>query len=404
MLWLVAGLAVQAWLAWRQDRFLLRHRHDVPDAFQTVVSAADNERATAYSRARLCLQLFTAAWALMLALIWTWAGGLTLLATHLPAGWIGGIALLAVFAAIHDLLGLPLRLLQVFGVEARFGFNRATPALIIRDALLRVVVAVALGAFAGAVLLIPILLWSGLGWLVAALLTVTGIGVLIWAQPRVIAPLFNRFRPLPPGELRSRLEAMIERCGARTESIFVMDGSRRSALANAYFSGFGRAKRVVLFDTLLSDLDEDEVEAVLAHELGHDREGHIRRHYGRLGALLFCAVALLGWTGHAGVLAALSVPANPAAWLAAGYLLWPLLAWPLRPWLAARLRRYEFEADAYAVRHSDGQALTSALKKLLARNATALHADPLYSAYHASHPPPDRRLAALTTALEKVRK
>src|SRR5699024_6918478 len=166
--------------------------------------------------------------------------------------------------------------LQIFGVDGRFGFNRASPLLVARDALSRAGLSALLAALAGALLLFPVLLWNGLGWLIAALLAVAGGAALLWAQPRVIAPLFNSFRPLPRGPLRNRLESMIARCGARAESMFVMNGSKRSALANAYFSGFGRAKRVVLFDTLLSSLDDNEIEAVLAHELGHDRAGHIR--------------------------------------------------------------------------------------------------------------------------------
>lgn len=394
--WLAAGLLVKAWLARRQDRFLARHRDRVPAAFTATVTAAEQARAVDYSRARLKLQLFTSAWALLLALVWTLGGALASLAAVLPPGWLGGIALLAAFAALHELLRLPPRLLQIFGVDGRFGFNRAGPLLVARDALFRSGLSALLAAVAGALLLAPILLWNGLGWIAAALLAVAGGGFLLWAQPRLIAPLFNSFRPLPQGRLRTRLEAMIERCGAHAESMFIMNGSKRSALANAYFSGFGRAKRVVLFDTLLSSLNDDEIEAVLAHELGHDRAGHIRRHYAVVGALLLAGVILLGAAGQAGILAALAIPDNAAAWLAAGYLLWPLLAWPLRPWLAARLRRYEFEADAYAAAHADARALSSALKKLLTRNAAALCADPLYTAFHASHPPPDRRLAALS--------
>lgn len=393
--WLIAGLLVQAWLARRQDRFLAVNRGRVPSAFAESVSSGDYARAVDYGRARLYLRVFDSGWTLLLALFWTLGGGLAGLATALPDGWLGGVVLLSAFAAAHEILRLPPRALQVFGVDARFGFNRAGPGLFLRDALMRALLAAGLAALGGGVLLAPVLALGASGWPLAAALAVLGGGALIWAQPRVIAPLFNRFRPLEPGPLRTRLETMIERCGARAESMFVMDGSRRSAMANAYFSGFGRAKRVVLFDTLIGELNDDEIEAVLAHELGHDREGHIRRHYVRMGALLALGILGLGAAGGYGLLAALGVPGQAGAWLAAGYLLLPLLAWPLQPWLAAHLRRYEFEADAYAVAHADAGALVSALKKLLARNAAALSADPLYAAFHASHPPPDRRLAAL---------
>lgn len=395
-LWLLVGLLVQAWLAARQARFLAAGAGQVPAAFAATVSAEKHARAAAYGRGKLAVGLLDSAWSLALALAWTVGGGLLLLAGWLPANGFAGLALLAAFAAAHEWLRLPPRLLQVFVLDARFGFNRAGPGLVFKDAVLKSLIAAGLAALAGGALLAPILLLRGAsGWLAAAALAVAGGGLLLWAQPRVIAPLFNRFRALEAGALKSRLEAMIARCGARAESMFVMDASARSAMANAYFSGFGKAKRVVLFDTLLRELADDEIEAVLAHELGHDREGHIRRHYAVLGALLALGVVALGVAGTGGILAALNVPASPAAWLAAGFLLLPLLAWPLQPWLAARLRRYEFEADAYALRHADGAALVSALKKLLARNAAALSADPWYAAFNASHPPPDRRLAVI---------
>lgn len=393
MAWVLLGWVVQAYLAWRQAKFL-RHAQ-VPEMFAGAVAPDQHARACAYGRARLLMRLADSGWVLLLAVAWTLGGGLAALAGLMPANWIGQVLLLAAFAAIHECLRLPPRLVQVFVVDARFGFNRMTPALFARDALIKAALAAGLVGGGGLALLMPVMIVGPFGWGLSALAAVLAGGLLLWAQPRLIAPLFNRFEALEQGALRQRLEAMIERCGARAESMFVMDGSRRSALANAYFAGFGRAKRVVLFDTLIRELDDDEIEAVLAHELGHDREGHIRRHYARLGGLLMIGIAGLGAAGEWGWLGALGVPAMTGAWLAAGYLLLPLMAWPLQPWLASCLRRYEFEADAFAVRHADAGALISALHKLLTKNAAALTADPLYAAFHASHPPPDRRLAAL---------
>ncbi|MEQ9799169.1 MAG: M48 family metallopeptidase [Salinisphaeraceae bacterium] len=393
MTWVLLGWVVLVYLARRQARFLETAR--VPAMFADTVVPDQHARACAYGRARLLVRLADSGWSVLLAVVWTVGGGLAALAALMPAGWVGQMLLLAAFAGIHECLRAPPRLIQVFVVDARFGFNRMTPLLFARDALIKAALAAVLLGGGGLALLLPVMLIGPPGWGLSALAAVLAGGFLLWAQPRLIAPLFNRFEALEQGPLRERLEAMIERCGARAESMFVMDGSRRSALANAYFAGFGRAKRVVLFDTLIRELDDDEIEAVLAHELGHDREGHIRRHYARLGGLLMVGIVGLGAAGEWGWLGALGVPAMAGAWLAAGYLWLPLMAWPLQPWLAACLRRYEFEADAFAVRHADAGALVSALHKLLTRNAAALAADPLYAAFHASHPPPDQRLAAL---------
>ncbi|MDN5863208.1 MAG: M48 family metalloprotease, partial [Salinisphaera sp.] len=281
--WLALGLVLQAWLVWRQSRFLARNRSEVPESFRGSVTSDEHARAADYGRARLWGSLFDESWSLVLVFVWTLGGGLAILTGWLPTGLPGAIALLAVFSALQEFLRLPARLLQVAAVEARFGFNRAGPVLLLRDAVVRTAVAAVLGLMAGALLLPPVLILGPVGWLLAGLTAVAAAGLLLWAQPRVIAPLFNRFRPLEQGALRTRLETMIARCGARAESMFVMDGSRRSGQANAYFSGFGRAKRVVLFDTLIEDLDDNEIEAVLAQELGHDCEGHFRRHYALLG-------------------------------------------------------------------------------------------------------------------------
>lgn len=393
--WLVLGLMVELWLALRQNRYLNHYRANQATR-STAQRATDHARTIGYNRARLWLRFCSSAWQLLLLLGWTLGGGLVLLAQYGQTGWLSGAALLAIFAALHELFRLPPRLLQIFYVEAHFGFNRASPILIVRDILLRVFISCACAAAAGLLLLPSVLAWGGFGWLLAALLAVAGCALSLWAQPRLIAPLFNRFQPLPTGSLRTRLETMVRRCGAHAESIFVMDNSKRSARANAYFSGIGRNKRIVLFDTLLTSLNEAEIEAVLAHELGHDRMGHTRRYYSTLGVLLLGGLLLLAAAGYFGILAGLAVPDNAAFWLASGYLLLPALAWPLTPWLATRLRRYEFEADAYAAQHADAQALASALNKLMAHNAALSGSDALYTAFYASHPALNRRLVALS--------
>ena len=405
---LLASLATKLWLSTRQMRHVAAHREQVPAAFAGRVTLDAHRRAADYTLAKGRLGLVATALGTAVVLGWTLLGGLDalnhLLHDALLPGWgaLGyQLALLAAVALIGGLIELPLEWMATFRLEQRFGFNRSTPALWWADQ--------AKGLLLGALIGLPLaalVLWimaasGGLWWLWAwgALVAFNALLLLVW--PAFIAPLFNRFEPLADGTLAERVKALMQRTGFRAKGLFVMDGSRRSAHANAYFTGIGASKRVVFFDTLLAQLTPDEVEAVLAHELGHFKLRHVPR---RLVALLLgslAAFALLGWlAGQSGFYAGLGVEPNLTAPNDALALLLFMTALPsfsyfISP-LAARLsRKHEFEADAYACAQADGRALASALLKLHADNASTLTPDPLYVRFYYSHPPASERLAAL---------
>ncbi len=398
---LIAGLALQLWLLRRQARTVAAERDRVPAPFREAVSAAQHARAADYTVARA----HHAARRLLAATAWlallTVGGGLaaidSVIRGALPGGLAGPLAVVAATALSITLLNLPFDLWIVFSIEARFGFNRTTPVLFLLD-LLR-------GIAISAVLLLPAFglalwllaragpawwLWAWAGWAAFALL-------LGWAWPRLIAPLFNRFRELPPGELREAVETLARRCGFELRGVRVMDGSRRSTHGNAYFTGIGRSKRIVLFDTLLAQLASPEVQAVLAHELGHFRLRHVA--WGLAGSLAAAGAgfALLGWLARqAWFQPALGVPAGGPHTL---FLLFALTApvflapgGPAAAWLS---RRHEFAADAFAAAHADAAQLANALVKLHRDNAATLTPDPVYTAFRASHPPVLERIARL---------
>jgi len=406
---LVASLGLRAWLASRQVRHVARHRDAVPGPFQGTVDIAAHRKAADYTLARIRLGQWQMAFGAVTLLGWTLFGGLDLLnAAALDAvlpRWGGiayGVALFAAVLAIEGLLHLPLDLYATFGVEARFGFNRMTWRLWLTDAVKGVLLAIVIGGP-----LVALVLWimaaSGpLWWLWAWGAWAAFNLIALVLVPTVIAPLFNRFEPLRDASLEARVRALMARAGFAAKGLFVMDGSRRSAHGNAYFTGFGAARRVVFFDTLLARLAPEEVEAVLAHELGHFKLGHIVRRIGvMLGAalLLFAAFGYLAgqswfYTGL-GVRPGLAGP-NDAVALILLVLVAPVFGSFITPLFSGLSRRHEFEADAWAARHADGQALASALLKLHEDNASTLTPDPVYARFYYSHPPAVERLAALS--------
>ena len=406
---LVASLALRAWLASRQVRHVARHRDSVPAPFRDTVELAAHRKAAAYTLARIRLGQWQMAFGALTLLGWTLFGGLDLLngavRDAVAPRW-GDLAyqvcLVAAVVAIEGLLNLPFELYATFGIEARFGFNRMTWKLWLADAAKGIVLATVIG-----VPLLALVLWiiaaSGpLWWLWAwaAWASVNLIALVVY--PTLIAPIFNRFEPLADKPLEERVRALMARAGFAAKGLFVMDGSRRSAHANAYFTGLGAAKRVVFFDTLLARLAPAEVEAVLAHELGHFKLGHIvRRVAAMLGAalVLFAAFGYLAgqswfYTGL-GVRPALDAP-NDALALVLLMFVAPVFGSFITPLFAGLSRRHEFEADAWAARHADGKALASALLKLHEDNASTLTPDPVYARFYYSHPPAVERLAALS--------
>jgi len=410
---LVLGLLLKFWLASRQIRHVFHHRHEVPAAFAGHITLAAHQKAARYTLAKAQLGLIEMALGAAVLLGWTLLGGLNALNQGLLE-WLGGgmvqqLALLACFVLIGSLIELPLTLYQTFVIEQRFGFNQMTWRLWLADALKSMLV--------GAIIGLPLaatVLWlmgaAGPWWWLWAWGLWMGFNLLLMViYPMWIAPLFNKFQPLADEALKARVTALMERCGFTAQGLFVMDGSRRSAHANAYFTGFGAAKRVVFYDTLLKQLTPGEVEAVLAHELGHFHHRHIAKRMVMLFALSLAGFALLGWLAtqawfYTGLgvqpSLALLVPSASAAPNDALALLLFLLVVPvftvfLGPVLAQFSRRDEFQADAYAMQQANGADLASALLKLYKDNASTLTPDPVYVQFYYSHPPASERLARM---------
>ncbi|WP_312305497.1 M48 family metallopeptidase [Pulveribacter sp.] len=409
---LVAGLLLKFWLASRQARHVAQHRGAVPAPFAARIALTAHQKAADYTLARTRFGLLQLAFGSAVLLGWTLLGGLDVLNQALLA-WLGGgmlqqLALLGCFALISGLLDLPAQLYQTFVLEQRFGFNQMTPRLWLAD----LAKSTLLGALIG-LPLAALVLWlmhaAGPLWWLWAWAAWMGFNLLLMVvYPLFIAPLFNKFQPLADEALRTRVTALMQRCGFTARGLFVMDGSRRSAHANAYFTGFGAAKRVVFYDTLLKQLSGDEVEAVLAHELGHFHHKHIARRLVALFALTLVGFALLGWLSTRGwfytglgVVPNLSLEGsapNDALALLLFLLAAPVFTVFLTPLMAQLSRKHEFQADAYAAAQADGGQLASALLKLYEDNASTLTPDPVYARFYYSHPPATERLARLPAA------
>lgn len=402
---LLAGLVLNIWLNSRQIRHVARHRAEVPPAFSHTITLAAHQKAADYTIAKTRFGLLELALGAAVLLGWTLLGGLSALNQAL-LGWLGGgmgqqVALLAAFALISGLIDLPVTLYQTFVIEQRFGFNKMTFKLWLLDLLK--------SGLIGAVIGLPIaalILWmmgaAGKGWWLWAWCVWMGFNLLLLLiYPTFIAPLFNKFAPLEDETLKARVTALMKRCGFAAKGLFVMDGSKRSAHANAYFTGFGVAKRVVFYDTLLAKLSANEVDAVLAHELGHFKHKHIIKRIVSLFALSLLGFALLGWlatqvwfyTGL-GVQPNLNA-ANDALALLLFVLAVPVFSFFIAPLFAQFSRKHEFEADAYAVLHTSGPDLATALLKLYEDNASTLTPDPVYVKFYYSHPPASERLARM---------
>ena len=405
---LVAGLVVKFWLASRQIRFVTWHRDTVPTAFARTVSLSAHRKAADYTVVKARFGLLELAVGAAVLLGWTLVGGLDALNRALFAWFDPGmaqqLALLACFALIGGAIDLPFTLYRTFVIEQRFGFNKMTLKLWLADLLKSTVLGGAIGLPVAALILWLMgatgkywWLWAWSAWMVLNLL-------LLVIYPTFIAPIFNKFKPLEDEALKARVTALMQRCGFAAKGLFVMDGSKRSAHANAYFTGFGAAKRVVFYDTLLAKLSHGEVDAVLAHELGHFKHKHIIKRIAGMFALSLAGFALLGWlSDEAWFYAGLGVRPNLAGPNNALALLLFLLAVPLfsffiSPLFAQLSRRHEFEADAYAMQQTSGADLSTALLKLYEDNASTLTPDPLFVRFYYSHPPASERLARMGAA------
>lgn len=405
---LLLSLATRLWLATRQMRHVAAHRGTVPAPFAGRVTLKAHQRAADYTLAKGRLGLVTAFVGTATVLGWTLLGGLDLLNTLLRDALLplwGPMAyqlgLLAAVALIGGLIDLPAEWIATFRIEQRFGFNRTTPRLWWADQAKGVLLGAAIGLPLAALVLWIMAASGGLWWLWAWVALVGFNLLMLVLYPTVIAPMFNTFEPLADAALAERVQALMQRCGFAAKGLFVMDGSRRSAHGNAYFTGLGAAKRVVFFDTLLAKLTPGEVEAVLAHELGHFKLRHVPKTMAGLFAGSLAALALLGWlAGQSGFYAGLGVAPNltapnDALALVLFMLVLPSFSFFVSPVLAQFSRRHEFQADAFACAQADGRELASALLKLHADNASTLTPDPLYVRFYYSHPPASERLAAL---------
>lgn len=404
----LASLAARLWLATRQMRHVAAHRDRVPEPFAGSVGLDVHRKAADYTLAKGRLGLVGTAVGTAVLLGWTLLGGLDALNAALLdsvrprlGDMAYQLALLAAFVLIGTLIELPLEWFSVFRVEQRHGFNRTTPALFATDQVKGLVVAAVLGLPLAA-LVLGLMGSAGAHWWLWAWAAWVGFMLLMMVVfPTVIAPWFNRFEPLADAELAARVRALMTRCGFAARGLYVMDGSRRSAHGNAYFTGLGRAKRVVFFDTLLQRLAPSEVEAVLAHELGHYRLRHVPQRLAMMVGVSGVALATLGWLAQQpafylglGVQPSVAAP-NDALALILFMLALPPLAFFATPLGALLSRRHEFQADAYACAQADGAALASALLRLHEDNASTLTPDPLYARFYYSHPPAVERLAAL---------
>jgi STE24 endopeptidase len=402
LLLLLLGTLLQLWLLNRHLAFVAGHRQCVPEAFSDKVELSEHQRAADYTLAKGRLARVEILFGCVLLLLWTLGGGIDLLQRFWnDQGWDSltiGMALCFTFFIINSLLELPLSIARTFRIESRFGFNRTTPLLFIKDRLLGALLGAALGGP-----LLWVILWlmqraGSLWWLAAWAVWLAFTLTLTWAYPRFIAPLFNRFKSLEAGETRQRIQSLLSRCGFESDGIFVMDGSKRSSHGNAYFTGFGKHKRIVFFDTLLESLTIDEMEAVLAHELGHFRRRHILKQVLLMSGLSLAGMALLGWLSqqdwfYLGL--GVTHPSDATA-LLLFMLTLPVFTLFFSPLTSYLSRRYEFEADDFAIGQTGGEFLMRALVKLYRENANTLTPDPLYSLFHDSHPPAPVRIAHIT--------
>ena len=412
---LVLGLLTKFYLATRQIRHVAKHRNQVPAAFASTITLAAHQKAADYTIAKARLGLLEMAFASALLLGWTLLGGIDLLNRAIVnsgltayGSLVPQLVLLAAFGLISGLLDLPFTLYKTFRLEERFGFNKMTFKLWLADLVKSTLVGIVVG-----LPIVALILWlmgsAGSLWWLWTWVVWMGFNLLVLVLfPTVIAPLFNKFKPLDDEALKARVTALMQRCGFAAKGLFVMDGSRRSAHANAYFTGFGASKRVVFYDTLLQQLNPAEVDAVLAHELGHFKHKHIIKRIVLMFAMSLAGFALLGWLStqlwfYTGLgVRPNMMGANDALALLLFLMVVPLFSFFVSPLMAQLSRKHEFEADAYAVSQTDGRDLANALLKLYQDNASTLTPDPLFVKFYYSHPPASERLQRMMPSFESL--
>lgn len=403
---LITTTLVRFWLSGRHIRHVQAHRNAVPSAFSSTIELSAHQKAADYSTAKSKLIILEAIASAVLLAAMTVGGGLqwiddawrqTIPQYHMVRG-----ALVICSAMLFmSLVDLPLDFYKTFVIDERFGFNKMTKAMFFTDLIKQSLVGLMLGApmlFAALWLMQEAgSYWWFYLWVVWSIFNLLMLAI----YPTFIAPMFNKFTPLQDMSLKQRIESLLTKCGFKSQGLFVMDGSARSSHGNAYFTGFGVSKRVVFFDTLLERLNADEIEAVLAHELGHFKHRHVIKRIIMLFALSFFGLALLGWLMnqdwfYLGL--GITTPSNYMA-LMLFLLVSPVFMFVLRPLMASYSRKNEFEADDYAAKHASAKSLVDALVKLYRDNASTLTPDPLHSAFYDSHPPASIRISKLASYL-----
>ncbi|MDO8962779.1 MAG: M48 family metallopeptidase [Methylophilus sp.] len=401
---LAVTTVVRVWLSNRHIHYVQTHRHQVPAAFANTISLEAHQKAADYSSTKTRLTVAETITQAVLLLLLTVGGGLQWI-DHIWTQWlpnqdiIRGALVICSALFVSTLVELPFDYYRTFTIDAKFEFNKMTPAMFFNDMFKHGLVGLALGA---PILFVALWLMQGAGeywwfylWVIWSIFNI----VMLAVYPTFIAPLFNKFTPLADQSLKSRIESLLTKCGFKSQGLFVMDGSTRSGHGNAYFTGFGNSKRVVFFDTLLDKLNANEIEAVLAHELGHFKHHHVIKRVAMMFFVSLVGLAILGWLmNQSWFYTGLGVyqPSDYMA-LILFLLVSPTFLFLLRPLMASYSRKNEFEADDYAAKHADARYLVDALVKLYRENASTLTPDPLHSAFYDSHPPASIRITKLAT-------
>lgn len=400
---LVISNGIQFYLAYRHGKFVDQHKNAVPDAFKDKVPLAAHQKAADYTQAKLSLGKIDEILGIAILLGLTLGGGInwafayasTVITSPL---WAGVVATATIFL-VMSLVDIPTSLYQTFVIEEKFGFNKSTGAQFAKDLVMQTL----LGGIIGLPIL-ALILWVmdnvGPTWWIWAWGIIMGFSLLMsWLYPTVIAPLFNKFTPMPEGSLKDRIQGLLTRCGFNSQGIFIMDGSKRSGHGNAYFTGLGNNKRIVFFDNLVESLEDEELEAVLAHELGHFKCKHVIKMLISTSIMSLISLGILGWLidqdwFYTGLGVAIEQKSHATA-LLLFMLVSSTFTFFMQPISAYFQRKFEFEADSFAAEHAQASKLISGLVKLYEENANTLTPDPLYSAFHYSHPPAAIRIAHL---------
>lgn len=403
---LVVSYGIQFWLSMRQKSYVAQHREAVPSAFSQRVSLEAHQKAADYTIEKGKLGDIDSIIGLIFLLLLTLGGGISL-AFEFWSGFelspmIASLAAVISIYLVMTVLEIPMQLYQTFVVEEKYGFNKSTVAQFVKDQLLSFALVMVIG-----MPILALILWvmDSIGeywWLYAWAILMTFSLLMSWLFPTVIAPLFNKFTPMEEGSLKQRIQSLLKRCGFSSNGIFIMDGSRRSGHGNAYFTGLGNNKRIVFFDTLIESLDEEELEAVLAHELGHFKRKHVIKMLAASSVMTLISFAILGWLINQAWFfdgLGVSVHSNAAA-LVLFMLVSPVFTVFMQPISAYFQRKFEFEADEFATHNAKATKMISGLVKLYEENASTLTPDPLYSAFHYSHPPAAIRIAHIEEKMQ----